>query len=303
MGARGPLSGIHRFAHRAMGCEFGIAVAGEKEDYARSACLAAFEVLTLVEAEISRFDPGSDISRINALPPGPWTRVGLETTRCLVAARRAWRITRGHFDPGFRGGGFRRVVLDARRHRVRVRASLTLDLGAIGKGYALDRMGEMLREWGIGSALTMSGASTAVALGPPPRLAASHRGFSGRRNPAAAGWRLGLRHPARPGATVGTVFLRAGAFSGSGIAAQGPHIVDPRTGLPATRPAAWAWAPTGALSDALSTAFMAMNAQEARAACAGVGGGIIAAGSARMIRLTRFGTMPGVTMELKAGGR
>jgi thiamine biosynthesis lipoprotein len=272
-----------------MGCEFGITIAGEDSRQGRAAAAgAAFEVLDAIEGELSHRTPLSDVARINALPPGRWTAIGLETTACLRLARRAWRLTGGAFDAGFARGGLRRVVLDARRHRVKVSAPVTLDFGALGKGYALDRMGAVLREWGIASAFLQSGGSTGLVLGPPP----------------AGGWRVGLRHPLHPARSLGTATLRSGALSGSGMQAQGPHIVDPGTGRPAVRPAAWAWAPAAALSDALSTAFMVMPVAAIRGVCAGGGAvGIIAASGAGPIRLARFGHGPGVTFEMAKGGR
>ena len=59
------------------------------------------------------------------------------------------------------------------------------------------------------------------------------------------------------------------ALSGSGIAVQGAHLIDPRTGAPSPRATrTWALAPTAALSDALSTAFFIFSEEEIAAFCA-----------------------------------
>jgi len=287
MGEGCTLTGAVRVAHRAMGCEFGITIPGESDRSARQAADAAFALLDSIEAELSPRIPTSDVSRINALAPGRWTRIGPETTRCLAAARGACRRTGGAFDVTL--GRRKHLVLDAARHRARItRAGVAVDPGGIGKGYALDRMAQVLREWGIGSAFLHSGGSTALAIGELP----------GR-------WRVALAHPARPAATLGTAVLRAGAFAGSGTAGQGPHIVDPRSGRPARRAAAWAWAPTAALADALSTAFMILPANAIRSVCTkGRAVGIIAAGGSGTVRLTRWGAGPGIAFDRTGrGGR
>jgi thiamine biosynthesis lipoprotein len=152
-----------------------------------------------------------------------------------------------------------------------------VDFGAIGKGYALDRMAAVLAEWDLPAALLSGGESTVLALDPPP---------------GADGWTVGIRDPWRqsrgrlwrPDETLGSVVLRRCAFSGSGTAENGPHILDPATGRPVTgRPAAWAAAPGAAEADALSTAFMVMRLTDVVKLCRRGGGisGIIAANTPR----------------------
>jgi thiamine biosynthesis lipoprotein len=144
-------------------------------------------------------------------------------------------------------------VFDPSQHSVGVqRAGVVLDLGGLAKGYAVDRAVALLREWSISAALVHAGQSTAYALG---------------KSPEGEDWLVDLRCPDRPTETLGRLPLCDAALSGSGQQLHGPHIVDPRTGQPAGALAAWAVAPTGALADGLSTAFMLMSPEELEGFC------------------------------------
>ncbi len=134
---------------------------------------------------------------------------------------------------------------------------LDVDLGAIGKGYALDRAAEVLAQWSVRNALLHAGTSTALGLGPGP--AGRVRG---------AGWPVGVATAWRCPGAPRRVRLRNLALSGSGTEVKGEHIVDPRTGRPArAHPAAWAAHPSAALSDALSTAFFVLPAADTARYC------------------------------------
>ena len=119
-----------------------------------------------------------------------------------------------------------------------------MDLGAIGKGFALDRMAEELLEWGCGCFLLNAGGSSILA---------------GEAPPGAPGWDCGLADDT----DSQRYWLAHGSLSGSGLAVKGPHIIDPRTGQSAReRPRAWFFASTAAVSDALSTACMVLTEAE-----------------------------------------
>jgi thiamine biosynthesis lipoprotein len=134
---------------------------------------------------------------------------------------------------------------------------LDLDLGGVGKGYALDRALEVLEEWSIANALLHSGTSTAIGIGPGPDP-------RGRR----PGWPVGAATAWDCPRAPEEVRLRNRALSGSGTEVKGNHIIDPRTGRPAGgHLAAWASHPSAAVADALSTAFLVMTTGEVERAC------------------------------------
>ena len=272
---------VHRFAHEAMATVFEIFVAGREEAYAGQAARAAFGEIDRIERLFSRFDPTSETSRIGRLKTGETLPVGLETAEILGLAAYVQAETAGAFDINFRAGlaparnrsfiprsplngiiridrsgsGFSVTRLPARRGTKN--PLVDLDLGAVGKGYALDAALDLLRDWGIESVLCHAGTSTALAAGPGPG-----RGKDGE------GWPVGAGSTAGKTSGPGRVLLRNRALSGSGTEVKGEHVVDPRTGRPASgHAAAWASHPSAAVADALSTAFLVMTTAEVAGFC------------------------------------
>lgn len=247
---------VRRLSHRAMATVFEALIANVDEKSARAGAEAAFAEIDRMEKQLSRYKPYSDISRINATEPGKAVVVEIETAECLQAALDMWRRTGGAFDPtaGSKDAddsgrkGMKRLVIDDEAMTVtRLDAGVRLDLGGIGKGYALDRAAEVLAEWGVADALLHGGTSTLLALGSRPGI---------------EGWTAELRDPLDDLAGLGSVTLRDCAFSGSSTA-RTRHIIDPRTGkaLPANL-AAWAVAADAAAADALTTALCVMGDDE-----------------------------------------
>ena len=263
-----------RVRHRAMACTWEVYIVGEDAKYARQAALAALAEVDRVEQEISRFVEHSDVARINALPAGASLRVGIETLECLELAAQVHADTGGAFDVTVGAllkrapdaplppCGMQLLTINRQERTVTVLADgLIVDLGGIGKGYALDRAVTALREWSIETALAHCGQSTVCATGNPP---------------GQDGWEVALRDPADQDASLGSVMLHDAALSGSGARLHGQHIIDPRSGQPSSGAlGAWALAPSAALADALSTAFMVLSPAEVVAYCqshAGVSG-------------------------------
>ena len=259
------LRDVRRFSHEAMATVFEIHAVHADARYAAQAAQAAFDLVDRLENELSRFRANSDITRINHLAAGESTRVSPSTMECLVIARHMYDMTNGTFDVSI-GSGLASLELDADDLVVRAREmGAQIDLGGIGKGYAVDLMAESLEEWGLEASLVHGGFSSVLALDPPAGL---------------DGWPLTLSHP-RESRIFERLSVRQTALSASGLR-KGDHIIDPRDGQPVRgRLAAWVTVPrpaggdamvqdrprVAAIADALTTAFMLLDARDIELLC------------------------------------
>lgn len=284
---------VHKFAHQAMSTVFEVMLVSDDAQVAESAAYSAFLKVDRLEEQISRFLDVSEVAMIARLKPGETYRVSPETLDLLMIATQVCAATNGAFDvtvgavmdalrevkhrwgglteqeraSALAACGMSRLIIDAENLLVAVKPDrmgratpLELDFGAIGKGYALDLACGLLRdELGFEDFLIHGGTSTVVA-----------RGSMGD---GREGWPVGVGGDWRGRAGLDAVRLKDGALSGSGFEVKGAHVVDVRRGVAATRyAAAWSVAPTGALSDALSTAFLGLGWREIQAACAALPG-------------------------------
>jgi len=274
------ISDARHFSHEAMATTFEIIILHKDTPYAKQAAWAAFDELDRLEAELSRFIENSDISRINNLAANQPLQIGLSAFECLQLSARIYDETDGAFDitigslmncwlnedktirtpskeqlnKARQRIGTHLFKLDEAEHTVKLLTDeLQIDLGGIGKGYAVDQMAKLLCDWSIDAALIHSGCSSALAIGAPP---------------GAKGWPVTLSSPAGGKQTLACFHLQDRAISGSGLQ-KGRHIIDPRTARPvAGKSAAWACAPDAAAADALSTAFMVMSPEQVKQYCA-----------------------------------
>ncbi|HSL22447.1 MAG TPA: FAD:protein FMN transferase [Vicinamibacterales bacterium] len=157
--------------------------------------------------------------------------------------------------------GMDRVELDAIACSVGFRrAGVELNLGAIGKGYALDRMGDQLRRQGVAHALLSAGGSSVLAVGG-----------------GAAGWHVDIASRLTTRRRIASLRLRGASLGSSGAGEQYVdvngvrygHVLDPRTGWPAAGVlSASVVSDRAALADALSTAFLVGGVDIAARYCA-----------------------------------
>ena len=279
---------MFRFEHKAMSTLFELMVVEDDHQLAQSAAYAVFRKVDRLEEVFSRFLEASEVSQIRCLKPGEVLRVSPETIDLLVISTEICAATQGAFDvtvgtimdilrevkhrwPALteqeREGalaacGMNRLIIDRENFLVAVKPDrlgndtpLKLDFGAIGKGYALDVACDMLtNEWDFEHFLIHGGTSSVVARG--------------SMDDGLDGWPVGVCGDWKQRAGFDAIRLKDMAISGSGFEEQGTHIVDTRKGVAAVRHgAAWSSAPTAALADGLSTAFLGLTWREIKAAC------------------------------------
>lgn len=305
-----------------MSTVFEVMFVADDEQVAESAAYSVFQKVDRLEEQISRFLDVSEVAMISRLKPGETYRVAPETLDLLMIATQVCAATRGAFDvtvgtvmdalrevkhrwggltdeereSALAACGMSRLIIDAENLLVAVKPDrlgrptpLELDFGAIGKGYALDLGCALLcEELGFTDFLMHGGTSTVVA-----------RGSMGD---GPDGWPVGVGGDWRERAGLDAVRLKNAALSGSGFEVKGAHVVDVRRGVAAARhAAAWSYAPSAAVADALSTAFLGLSWREIVAACDALPGcgALVAREQPRWLDKIRrpvrqYGVFPGV---------
>jgi thiamine biosynthesis lipoprotein len=272
-------------ARQAMATRFELVLHGENPSRLRAAGEEAFQEIDRLENQLSLYRPGSEIAQLNARAVRENVQVSPEVFALLEQARQLHAETDGAFDitvgPLVRCWGFTdnqatmptpeamaearakigmdKVQLDAANRTVRfAREGVMLDLGAIGKGYAVERGAELLREAGVASALFHGGTSTVCAIGHPPDADAWHVAIE--RPPASLG---DLAFPELPVVRLRDESLSVSAIWGRVLQSGGKtfgHVIDPRTGLPVEGALLSAViSPSATETDALSTALLTLG--------------------------------------------
>ena len=256
-----------------MGTVYEIAVYDNQPQRASQAIDKAFAEIVRLDAMLSNYKPDSDLSRLNRDAHDRAVKVPLDLYRVIEESVRYSKVSDGKFDitvaplvdlwkAAMRGD---RVPTEAEQQRLRACVGyekielippdqvefhspcMKIDVGSIGKGYAVDRAVEILRTNGIVNALVDAGQSTIYGMGAPPGQSA---------------WEVHLRDPSNR--VDPQVKLSENSVSTSeqtpgsllGVATAG-HIIDPENGKPLeTKYALSIVAKTGTASDALSTTLL-----------------------------------------------
>lgn len=258
-----------RFSHQAMATVFEIFIQHDDPGYASRAARAAFGEADRLESLLSRYIPNSDISRITELKKGQSIIVSPETMECLQIARRLYEQTDEAFDitvgglveiwkqqtpsqdqirEKLRSVSMDLVELNPEKLTVTAGADgMVLDLGGLGKGYAIGQMRRVLGEWKIEKALIHAGSSSVLALDPPE---------------GKAGWKVRLSNPIEPEKEIRMLEMKNEALSCSGLR-RGTDMIHPATGLSIQdKSAVWVKGSDPAVCDGLSTAFMVMTLED-----------------------------------------
>lgn len=239
----------------AMGSVYTIVAYGEDRSRMLATVDEAFEEVRRIDRMLSNYRADSELSRVNREAAAAPVKVTEELFGLLSACMSYSEKSEGAFDItvgplmkiwGFYKGsgrlphraeirgilgrvGYQKVQLDPAARTVKfTREGMGFDPGGIGKGYAVDRMVDILRTSGsIKAALVSAGQSSIYAMGAPPN--------------DPEGWKISIRHPRDLSKEVAVVFLKDTSMSTSGTSekffrAEGKlysHIMDPRTGYPA----------------------------------------------------------------------
>jgi FAD:protein FMN transferase len=257
---------------------------GENEHKLQEAVSAGFEEIRQVDFLLSIHKTNSETARVNRTAAIQPTRISGELGFVLSESLKIARRTDGAFDPtigplaqlwGFIWKeyrlpskaelarvlplvDYRKVVLETNGETARAafaRPGMFFDFGGIGKGYAVDRAIEVLREHEVGIAMVKAGGDLRV-IGTPP---------------GEKGWVVQIEDPLKEGERT-TVLLREGALSTSGNyenffevgGRRYSHIIDPRSGMPVEGVVSCTVTADRCIdSDAYATAFFVMGSGRA----------------------------------------
>lgn len=257
-----PLSEAFVHEHEAMNTTFTLRLLGMDEASGRSLAQLCIEKIDQLESQLSRFMEGSDVSRINALADGETLYISENCHRCLLLAMEAAAQTHGLFDITLGKRIEHRKEdkagpLPELEGRLKIHPDLPavtcesagreIDLGGIGKGFALDELSQLLIEWDCEGALLTAGASSMLAHGTT-------------RWPVDLGGDAGQR-----------IELQGLALSASGTGIQGSHLIHPwgEEAMP-EKPCerVWVLADSAATAEVWSTALMLIEPEEFKDAVA-----------------------------------
>ncbi len=237
----------HQRDCQAMGTRFEVFLRGDDQLHLAAVAEAICEEVQRLDAVLSRFDQRSEVARVNRSAVERFVRLDRELFALLQRCEQARAMTNGYFDVTQSAA----LQLDAESCAVRLaRSDAAIDLGAVGKGYALDCGREIALRYGVKSGLLQGGTSSILAFGEPA-------------------WQIAVRHPLQPECIVTQFDLANRGFSCSAVrhAAQtqsdvlNPHTREPLAG----GDACYVVASCATEAEILSTALLAMGKANALA--------------------------------------
>ena len=242
------------FSHIAMGTRFEMWLCGADPTHLQSVAFLAWEEVDRLELLLSRYDPRAEIARINREAAERPTRVEVELFNLLQDCQEWAQRTNGYFDITYESpGDLPPYTLDpAQRTVYFAQQGVLLDLGGYGKGYALDRVVNVLRSYGITSACVHGGRSSVVAIG------IQENGHH---------WTVAIPHHDNRNKAMHSLPLLNQGFSYSATVSNERHepdIINPHQHTPCSIPeACWVLASSALEAEVWTTALLAMGRNEA----------------------------------------
>ena len=263
-----------------MATRFELVLHGEDSTRLRATGEEALREIERLDRQLSFYGPESEVSWINRHAPETPVKVDPRLFRLLARCAELSRLTDRAFDItvgplmrtwGFAGGrgrppdpreletargavGMQHVVLEEHGFTIRFdRPGVEIDLGAVGKGYAVERAVDILKESGVLSGLIHGGTSTVYGIG---------------AQPDGKPWRIGIKDPREADRQLEVVELADSCLSVSAVHGKSfvhdgrelGHVLDPRTGDPVKgAQAAAVIGPSPTDCDALSTALLVLG--------------------------------------------
>lgn len=284
------LSHLECYSRNAMACQFELMFNMHQYKKAAQVALSAFEQIEQFEEQMSIYRDSSEVSYINHHANQRAIEVDERLFELFSIAKSIYDLTEGAFDItsgplsdlwGFsqKSGqvpddvyieatlnnvGFEHVELNDRHIRF-LRSGTSLNLGAIGKGFALDHVAQDIEQSGVSDFIIHGGQSSVIA-----------RGRNLTINDDGAGWNVGLSHPLTPATRLAEIRLENLALGTSGTGRQGffhqgkryGHIIDPRTGYPTDHIlSTTVICKSATRADALATGFFVMSLDQIQNIC------------------------------------
>lgn len=270
----------------AMACEFEVLLNRGQHPRAVDTAVEALDEVERLENLLSVYKPQSDLATVNRFAHRNPIPVSPDTLRMLQIGQAISKLSFGAFDLtagklsaiwGFsrRAGkvpdrdsiaealklvGERLLIVDTDTRSVAAQVEgLEVNPGGIGKGYALDRAAQLMRNAGVADFMLHGGQSSIIAAG------------DRQNQQTGGGWKVAVRHPLAPHVVLGTLRLRNQALGTSGSGKQFfhfngrrySHIIDPRSGYPAEGLlSATVVCTSGTVADALATALFVLGPEE-----------------------------------------
>lgn len=237
---------LHAHSGQLMGTHLDIVLLDVGEDEGSELCARCISMTEELEQSVSRFVPGSDVSRINRSEPLSIVAVSPDCRSLLETAAAMCRRTLGTFDVTLGEGSRFDFAPDG---ELLIPANgLKIDMGGLAKGVAVERMRAILNDADVKNAFISFGGSSILGLG---------------RHPEGDSWRVSIPDPFS-GHTLRTVDLRDTSLSTSGNSREyRGHILDPLTGHAVTgRRLSAIVAPSAVDAEVLSTAWLVTSPEQ-----------------------------------------